>query len=145
MRIMAVDYGDARTGLAVSDLTATIASPAKTIREKDFALCVKQVAAAAIEYKVEEIIVGNPINMNGTKGPRSQKCEMFADKLREEIKRSETEGTPVIMWDERSTTVSANNIMNELNRRGKKRKECVDALAAAVLLESYLNYRKGHV
>lgn len=135
MRILAVDYGDSHTGLAASDRTETLASPIGVIHEKQFDRCVEQVAAAVREYEAGEVIVGNPINMNGSKGPRSQKCELFAEKLRLLI------DVPVRMWDERSTTVSAHGIMNELNRKGKKRRETIDAVAAAIILESYLRYK----
>ncbi len=76
--------------------------------------------------------------MNGTLGPRSEKCRLFADMLRERT------GLEVVMWDERSTTVTAIGIMNDLNKRGKKRKEALDATAAAVILEGYLAYRKNN-
>ena len=78
---MAVDYGDAHTGLACCDRTQTLASPIGVIDERNFQTCVEKVAAAAVEYEVGEVVVGNPINMNGTYGPRSEKCRMFADML----------------------------------------------------------------
>ncbi len=135
MKIMAVDYGDSHTGLACCDRTETLASPLGVINEKDFNICAQKVAAAAVEYEVGEVVVGNPINMNGTYGPRSEKCRQFADLLSNYLE------IPVIMWDERSTTVTAHNMMNEVNRRGKKRKETIDAVAAAVILENYLAYK----
>lgn len=138
MKIMAVDYGDSHTGLAVCDKTQTLASPVGVIHEKNFDICLQKTAAAAKEYDVGEIIVGNPINMNGSRGPRSVKCVSFAEKLAELV------SVPVKMWDERSTTVTANNIMNDVNRRGKKRRETIDAVAAAVILESYLLYRSNN-
>lgn len=135
MKIMAVDYGDSHTGLACCDRTETLASPLGVINEKDSNICAQKVAAAAVEYEVGEVVVGNPINMNGTYGPRSEKCRQFADLLSNYLE------IPVIMWDERSTTVTAHNMMNEVNRRGKKRKETIDAVAAAVILENYLAYK----
>lgn len=138
MKILAVDYGDSHTGLAVCDRTETLASPIGTIHEKNFEICIQKTASAAKEYEVGEIVVGNPINMNGTRGPRSEKCVLFAEKLKELV------DVPVIMWDERSTTVTANNMMNEVNKRGKKRREVIDAVAAAVILEGYLTYRSNH-
>ena len=122
MKIMAVDYGDSHTGLACCDRTETLASPLGVINEKDFNICAQKVAAAAVEYEVGEVVVGNPINMNGTYGPRSEKCRQFADLLSNYLE------IPVIMWDERSTTV-------------KKRKETIVAFAAAVILENYLAYK----
>lgn len=137
MKIMSVDYGDSRTGLAMCDKSEIIASPLMTISEKDFEKCAAAVAEQALGNKAELIVVGNPINMNGTEGSRSEKCRLFADMLREKT------GLEVEMWDERSTTVTAIGIMNDLNKRGKKRKEALDATAAAVILEGYLAYRKN--
>ncbi len=135
MKILAVDYGDSRTGLACCDRTETLASPLGVIREKNYAACIKKAAAAALEYEVGEIIVGHPKNMNNTVGPRAEKCADFAEKL------GRLAGLPVRLWDERSTTVSAHNILNETDTRGKKRKEVVDAVAAVLILENYLIYR----
>lgn len=138
MKIMAVDYGDSRTGLAMCDKSEILASPLKIITMKDFDRCIGMVAEEVKLNKAEMVIVGNPINMNGTYGPRSEKCNLFAEKLRELV------DVEVKMWDERSSTVSAIGIMNENNTRGKKRKETLDAVAAAIILESYLAYRKNH-
>lgn len=138
MRIMAVDFGDSRTGLAVCDKGEILASPLATVFEKNFDRCAEEVAKKAAENKAEMLVVGDPVNMNGTRGERSEKCRLFAEKLRE------LSGLEVQMWDERSTTVSAINIMNENNRRGKKRKEVLDQAAAAIILESFLAYRKNH-
>ncbi len=138
MKILAVDYGDSHTGLACCDRTETLASPLGIIHEKNFNVCVEKVAAASVEYEVGMIVVGNPINMNGSYGPRSEKCCQFAELLRNFVE------VPVVMWDERSTTVTAHNMMNEVNKRGKKRKEVIDAVAAAIILESYLNFRHNN-
>ena len=135
MKILSVDYGDARTGLACCDRTETLASPLGVIHEKSEDGALKKVAAAAREYEVGEIIVGHPVNMNGTRGPRAEKCERFAKKL------SQMTSLPVKLWDERSTTVSAHNILNETDTRGKKRKEVIDAVAAVLILENYLIFR----
>ena len=137
MKIIAVDYGDSRTGLAICDAGEILASPLETVYEKNFDRCAEKVAEIAKEKKAEMIIVGNPINMNGTLGPRSELCGQFAQKLRELV------NVDVEMWDERSSTVTAISYMNEINKRGKKRKELLDQAAAAVILESYLNYRKN--
>lgn len=136
MRILAVDYGDARTGLAVSDNSELLASPVGTITEYNAERLAEKVAAAAKEQNVGEIIVGLPINMNGTKGERAEKCEGFAELLRGLV------DVPVKMWDERSTTVTAHRYLNETNVRGKKRKAVVDTVAAAIILESYLAFRR---
>lgn len=136
MKIMAVDYGDARTGIAVCDRTEFLASPIGTIEEKRFEILVLQVAHMAKEYEVGEIVVGLPLNMNGSTGPRAEKCKAFAEAL------NQTTDIPVNMWDERSTTVSAYGILDENNVYGKKRKKLVDTVAATVILESYLEFRR---
>lgn len=136
MRILAVDYGDARTGLAVSDNSELLASPVGTITEYNAERLAEKIAAAAKEQNAGEIIVGLPINMNGTKGDRAEKCEGFAELLRG------LTDVPVKMWDERSTTVTAHQYLNETNVRGKKRKAVVDTVAATIILENYLAFRR---
>ena len=138
MKIMAVDYGDSHTGLACCDRTETLASPIGVIDEKNFNICVEKVAAASVEYEAGLIVVGNPLNMNGSAGPRSEICKSFADLLQNYV------DVPVVMWDERSTTVTAHQMMNEVNKRGKKRKAVIDAVAAAVILENYMAWRANN-
>lgn len=136
MKIMAVDLGDARTGLAVCDPEEMLASPVAVVQERDPDLLLKRVVAAAMEQWAGEIVVGYPKHMNGTRGERAEKSERFAESLREQV------GIPVILWDERSTTVSAIGYLNKTNTRGKKRRAVVDAVAAVIILESYLAFRK---
>ncbi len=136
MKIMAVDLGDARTGLAVCDRTEFLASPIGTVEERKFEILVQKVAYMAKQYEVEEIVVGLPLNMNGSKGPRAEKAELFANAL------NEATDIPVNMWDERSTTVQAHNYLNVTNTRGKKRKEIVDTVSATIILEAYLDFRR---
>lgn len=138
MRILAVDFGDARTGLAICDREEMLASPVGIIHERNFERTLQKVACAAAEQGAGQVIVGNPLNMNGTQGPRSQLCKEFAQKLQERT------GLPVRLWDERSTTVSAIGYLNMTDTRGKKRKEVLDAVAATIILESYLAYRKNN-
>lgn len=138
MKIMAVDLGDARTGLAVCDRTEFLASPIGVIHDTNIENVIQKIVIASKEYEVSEIIVGHPINMNGTLGPRAQLCEEFAENLGKLV------DIPVKLWDERATTVTAHNILNMTDTRGKKRKNVVDAVAATVILESYLEYRKNH-
>ena len=137
MKIMAVDYGDARTGLAACDRTETLASPLGVIHERDFAATAQKVSFAVREYDVKMVVVGYPKNMNGTIGERAEKCERFANLLQNLVE------VPVVLWDERSSTVEAHSYLNETNTRGKKRKEVVDAVAATIILESYLAYRRN--
>lgn len=137
MKILAVDYGDARTGLAVCDSGELLASPVGVVHQHNINKTLEAVADAAVEQHAEEIVVGNPLNMNGSAGERSQICHEFADSLRE------LTGLPVRMWDERSTTVTATHYLNLTDTRGKKRKNVVDAVAATIILESYLSFRRN--
>lgn len=137
MIIMAVDFGDARTGIAVCGKSELIASPVCVIAEKDFEKCIEKTAALAKEQRAEHIVVGYPKNMNGTIGERAEKCTLFAEKL------GQITGCPTTLWDERNTTVSAHSALNVTNTRGKKRKAVVDAVAAVIILESFLSYRKN--
>lgn len=139
MKIMAVDFGDARTGLAMCDKTEFLASPIGVIHEKRFEHAVEKVAAAAVEHKAEAVIVGLPLNMNGSEGPRAELCREFASKLPDYGVT-----VPIRMWDERQTTVSATGYLNQTDTRGKKRKEVIDAVAAVIILDSYLQWRKNH-
>lgn len=136
MIILAVDFGDARTGLACCDKTEMLASPAGVITEKDFDTCIRKVADAAKERRAERIVVGYPKNMNNTVGERAEKCIRFAKEL------EALTDIPCVMWDERCTTITAHRYLNDTNTRGKKRKAVVDAVAATIILESYLDFRK---
>ena len=134
MRIMAVDYGDARTGIAVSDSSATLAGEAWVIREKDALAAARTIACEAVSRGVRTIAVGHPINMDGSVGPRAEKSGKLAGDIRGLC------DVEVVLWDERLTTMSANRILTETGRFGKKRKGTVDAVAASLILESYLGY-----
>lgn len=137
MIIMSVDFGDARTGIAVCGKSELIASPVCVIHEKDFARCIEKTAELAREQNANEVVVGYPKNMNGTIGERAEKCQLFSEELAKLI------SCPVKLWDERCTTVSAHSYLNATNTRGKKRKAVVDAVAAVIILESYLEYRRN--
>lgn len=137
MKIMGVDFGDSRTGIAMCDKSEFLASPITVIFEKNFDRCLEKTAELAKSEKAELIVVGYPKNMNNTVGERAEKCALFGEKLKEMT------GIEVVMWDERCTTVSAHNYLNEVNVRGKKRKNVVDAVAAVIILESYMGFRKN--
>jgi len=134
---MAVDLGDARTGIAVSDAGESFAFPKEAICEKGQRALLSKLNLAAQKYGAELIVVGLPLNMDGTRGYKAEQCEQTAEKLDGMCEAK------VVMWDERSTTVMAHKNLSELNVRGSKRKSSVDSEAAAILLESYLNYRKN--
>lgn len=135
MRVLAVDYGDARTGIAISDLLCSIVGSTTVIHSRNPEKTLDEILRLVRENGVGEIVVGLPKNMNGTEGARADLCREFADKLRE------ASGLPVQMWDERRTTVEAHNILSQHNYHGKKRKNTVDAVAAALILEGYLGFR----
>lgn len=138
MKILSVDFGDARTGIAICDKNEMLASPVCVITEYNFEKCAEKVSAKALELKVDEIVVGYPKNMNGTIGERAEKCQKFAELVRKISK------IPVKLWDERSTTVTAHQYLNQTNTRGKKRKAIVDVVASTIILETYLEFRKHH-
>jgi len=134
-RIMGIDYGDARTGIAVSDLLCSIVGTTKVIHSRNMDKTVAAVCELVNGSDIGEIVVGLPKNMDGTEGARAELCKAFAQKLRESV------NLPVTMWDERRTTVEAHNILSQHNYHGKKRKDTVDAVAASLILEGYLAFR----
>ncbi len=136
MKIMGIDYGDSRTGIAISDLLCSIVGSTTVIHSKGREKTIEEIKRLVAENQVGEIVMGLPKNMNGTEGPRAELCREFA-KLVEEAT-----GLNVVMWDERRTTVEAHNILSEHNYHGKKRRNTVDAVAAALILEGYLAFRK---
>lgn len=135
MIIMSVDLGKARTGIAVCDKTEFLASPYKVIFEKSPQKLPQKVAEAAKETKAELIVVGLPKNMDGSEGESAQNAREFAKKLKE-ITQIET-----VLQDERGTTITAHNFLNDTNTRGKKRKNVVDEVAATIILQDYLDKR----
>lgn len=136
MRIMGVDYGDARTGIAISDLLCSIVGTTTVLPSRNTEKLLLDIARLAKEQGVGQIVVGLPRNMDGSEGARAQLCREFAARV------EEAAGLPVALWDERRTTVEAHNILSEHNYHGKKRKNTVDAVAASLILEGYLAYRR---
>lgn len=136
MVILSVDYGDARTGIAICDKMEILASPVKVIFQSYEPKVIEEIKTLIGEYKPELLVVGLPRNMDGTLGERAEKCKAFAEKLGEET------GIKTLMWDERLTTVSAHRILSENNVRGQKRKNVVDAVSAVMILEAFLASRK---
>lgn len=135
MKIMAIDYGDARTGVAISDLLCSIVGTTAVIPSRNTEKAIADILKLAKDNSVGEIVVGLPRNMDGTEGARAELCRNFAQTLRE------ASGLTVTMWDERRTTVEAHNILSVHNYHGKKRKNTVDAVAASLILEGYLAFR----
>ena len=135
MKIMGIDYGDARTGIAISDLLCSIVGTTTVIHSRNKEKTVLEIKRLVEENQVGEIVMGLPKNMNGTEGPRAELCREFAAMV------EAATGLPVALWDERRTTVEAHNILSEHNYHGKKRKDTVDAVAASLILEGYLAFR----
>ncbi len=138
MIILGVDLGKARTGLAICDKDEIIATPLGIIEEKNRERLVASIIAKAAENRVEQMVIGLPRNMDGTEGESARNAREIGEKLAEES------GLHVEFMDERGTTVSAHNFLNETNTRGKKRKAVVDAVAAVIILQNYLDYRRNH-
>lgn len=136
MYILGIDYGDARTGLSISDATGFLAGSPSVIHEWNYDKLVQKLIFVIASEKIEEIVLGHPLNMDGTKGERALKCETLAQTLMEKT------GVPVILWDERQTTVAAHSILHQSGKKEKKHKKNVDAVAASLILQGYLDYRK---
>ena len=137
MRILGIDYGDARIGLALSDASATLCGRAWTLTEWNLERAVAAIADVVRTEGVERIVLGLPKNMDGTEGPRAARYRDFAALL------EQTVGIKPVLWDERRTTIEAHQILNESNYHGKKRKNTVDAVAASLILEGYLAYLRN--
>ena len=129
---MAIDYGDARTGLAVSDLTGTLCGDAWTMEEWNMERAAKRISEVAKSRDVDRFVLGLPKNMDGTEGPRAEKSRELKKLLEEES------GLPVILWDERRTSIEAHQILHDNGKKEKKHRKTVDAVAASLILEGYL-------
>ena len=137
MSILAIDYGDAHTGLAVSDLTCTLAGYTATVHSRRLEDVLAAIGELLQPYRVTELVLGYPKNMDGTLGPRAEKAEAFAKVLEDAFR------LPVALWDERRTTIDAHNILAASGKNAKKRKQTVDAVAAALILEGYLTFKRN--
>ncbi len=136
MKIMAIDYGDAHTGIAISDFTETLAGYSTVINSRKQEVVIAEIQRIIAQHGVQSLVLGYPKNMDGTLGPRAEKCAALA-----EILKSET-GLPVTLWDERRSTVEAHAILFNNGKNGRQRKKVVDAVAASLMLEGYLTRRK---
>ena len=137
MRILAIDYGDARTGIAISDATGLLAGYTTVIQSRKPEVVLQEIAALVRQYGVEELVMGFPRNMDGTEGPRAQLYRDFAAQV------AEVTGLSPVLWDERRTTVEAHNILHAGGKKMKQHKKNVDAVAASLILEGYLTFRKA--
>lgn len=136
MRIMAIDYGDAHTGIAVSDATGFLAGYTTTINSRKAEVVLEEIANLVTTHSVEELVMGFPKNMDGTEGPRAELYRSFAAQIEEKT------GLKPVLWDERRTTVDAHRILFEAGKNAKKRKKTVDAVAATLILEGYLTFKR---
>ena len=141
MTVMAIDYGDAHTGVAISDPTGFLAGTTTTIHSRNSQVVLEELARMVREHRVEALVMGFPRNMDGTEGPRAQLYRDFANQV------AEITGLAPVLWDERRTTVDAHRILFESGKNAKKRKKTVDAVAASLILEGYLDFcrmQKNH-
>lgn len=136
MRIMAIDYGDAHTGIALSDPTGFLTGTTTTIHSRKAEVVLDEIARMVRDQQVDELVMGYPKNMDGTEGPRAQLYRDFAAQL------EQATGLKPVLWDERRTTVDAHRILFESGKNAKKRKKTVDAVAASLILEGYLDFRR---
>lgn len=136
-RIIGIDYGDKRVGIAVSDLLGFGAHGVGTIENNGLNSLITEIMKTIAEYSPEKIVVGMPLNMDGTKGFRGEATEKFIERL-----SSQFDGE-IIRWDERLTTMGASRFLNETNTRGKKRKGVIDTVSACLILDSYLSSVKN--
>lgn len=132
MRIMGIDYGDARTGLAVSDAMNILVGEAWTVNQWDANALADEIIRQAVARGVERFVLGFPKNMDGTEGARAEKCREFAALL-----AGKTD-IPIVMWDERRSSIEAHAILHANGKKEKKHRKTVDAVAASLILEGYL-------
>ena len=136
MRIMGIDFGDARTGLAVSDEMNILVGDAWTLNRRSPELVAEEIAAEAAKRGVQRLVLGLPKNMDGSEGPRAEKCREFAELL-----GTKTD-LPIVMWDERRSSIEAHAILHANGKKEKKHRKTVDAVAASLILEGYLGTLK---
>ena len=134
MRVLAIDYGDARTGIAISDASRSIVGRTTVIHSRRPQQTAEAIAALVQESGAERLVMGFPRNMDGTEGPRAALYREMAATIQAAC------GMEVVLWDERRTTVEAHQILSDCNYHGKKRKNTVDAVAASLILEGYLAF-----
>ena len=132
MRAMAIDYGDRRIGLAVSDLLGMLAGEAWTMEEWDMERAARRISGEAAAREVGTLVLGLPKNMDGSEGPRAEKSRAFAELLKRES------GLPVVLWDERRSSIEAHAILHAGGKREKQHRKTVDAVAASLILEGWL-------
>lgn len=136
MKIMGIDYGDARTGISISDPTGFLAGQPQVIHQWNLEKLTDELCELIRRERIEEIVMGLPRNMDSTEGERAQKCRALAAELETRT------GVPVVLWDERRTTIEAHAILHATGKKQKKHKKSVDAVAATLILQGYLDRRR---
>ena len=136
MKIMGIDYGDARTGISISDPTGFLAGQPQVIHQWNLEKLTDELCELIRRERIEEIVMGLPRNMDSTEGERAQKCRALAAELETRT------GVPVVLWDERRTTIEAHAILHATGKKQKKHKQSVDAVAATLILQGYLDRRR---
>lgn len=138
MRLLGIDYGDSRVGVAVSDPLGFTAQGVGTVKNKGFEKLIAELSKIIEEYNPEKIVVGLPKNMDGTVGFRGEATYEFVEELKKVYNKE------IVLWDERLSTVSASAILNTTNTRGKDRKKVLDTVAACIILENYMSFKKNN-
>lgn len=135
MKFMGIDYGAARTGISISDETGQLAGTPIVVTEWNQDKLLDKLSALALEHRVDEIVIGYPKNMDGSIGERAEQSAALADALHQKM------GIPVVLWDERRTTIAAHQILHNNGKREKKHRQIIDAVAAAIILQNYLDFK----
>jgi len=136
MKVMSIDLGDVRTGVAVSDVTGFLAGRSMTITQRDRDKLLEEILTLIEKEKPGEVVLGLPVNMDGTEGPRAEKSRIFGGRLHEAC------GLPVKYMDERGSSISANRILSDAGKKRGKQRAQVDAVAAAIILQNYLDSKR---
>ena len=136
MRIMAIDYGDARTGVAISDATGLLAGYTTVLSSRKEDVLLTELVRLVKEHGVDELVMGFPRNMDGSEGPRAELYRTFADRLEQAC------GLKPVLWDERRTTIEAHAILHATGKKMKNHRKTVDAVAATLILEGYLTFKR---
>ena len=138
MKIMGIDLGQARTGVCVSDLSGFLAGRSITIAQHNRDKLLEEICREVESEKPGRIVVGLPLNMNGTEGPKALECREYAARI------AQATGVETLLWDERGTSVTANRILSDAGKKRSKQRARVDAVAAQIILQSYLDYYNLH-
>jgi putative holliday junction resolvase len=138
MRVMALDVGEKKIGIAISDALLMTAQPRPTLRRKDLKSDISILGRLVEENEVHEIVVGQPLHMDGRESPQSEKVARFADEVRKAL------NVPVVFWDERLTSFAAEQHLEEMGLKWRERRDHIDKIAAMIILQGYLDSLPNH-